>query len=149
MKLKNYTVRLCRKDEYDKLISFLHDYWSPNHVFCRNKEIFEFQHGKAENGTYDFVIAVNNETDDIHAVLGFIASSRYFGTSYESTLYSKRIESGLLKQTSRLPFAVLKMKPFEADFMSITFPSSVFTVHSFLEIKQHLVKLLCYHSKLN
>ena len=77
MKLKNYTVRLCRKDEYDKLISFLHDYWSPNHVFCRNKEIFEFQHGKAENGTYDFVIAVNNETDDIHAVLGFITSSRY------------------------------------------------------------------------
>lgn len=77
MKLNDYTVRLCRKEEYDKLIAFLHDYWNPNHVFCRNKEIFEFQHGEGENGTYDFVIAVNNETQDIHAVLGFIRLSQY------------------------------------------------------------------------
>lgn len=77
MKLKNYTVRLCRKDEYNKLISFLHDYWNPNHVFCRNKGIFEFQHGYSKDGYYDFVVAVNNKTDEIHAVLGFIRSSRY------------------------------------------------------------------------
>ena len=80
MKLKLYTIRLCRKDEYDKLIGFLHDHWNANHVFCRNKEIFEFQHGRAENGEYDFVIAVHNETDEIHAVLGFILPSTYDGS---------------------------------------------------------------------
>lgn len=77
MKLKNYTVRRCKKDEYDKLIAFLHDYWSANHVFCRNKKIFEFQHGTAESGEYDFVIAVHNESGEIHAVLGYITTTRY------------------------------------------------------------------------
>lgn len=77
MKLKEYTVRLCRKEEYDQLIGFLHDHWNARHVFCRNREIFEFQHGKAENGEFDFIIAVHNQSGEIHAVLGFISSSRY------------------------------------------------------------------------
>lgn len=77
MKLKLYTIRLCQKDEYNKLVCFLHDYWNANHVFCRNKEIFEFQHGKAKDGEYHFVIAIHNETQEIHAVLGFILPSTY------------------------------------------------------------------------
>ena len=83
MKLKNYTVRRCRKDEYEKLIAFLHDYWNANHVFCRNKTIFEFQHGTAEKGEYDFVIAVHNESGEIHAVLGYITTTRYNGNDME------------------------------------------------------------------
>lgn len=77
MKLSFYTIRFCKKDEYNKLVDFIHDYWDENHVFCRNKDIFEFQHGDACEGEYDFIIAVHNETNEIHAVLGFISSSRY------------------------------------------------------------------------
>ena len=77
MRMNLYTIRLCRTDEYGKLIDFFRKYWSENHVFCRNKEIFEFQHGDGQNGTYDFVTAVHNETGEIHAVLGYISSSRY------------------------------------------------------------------------
>lgn len=77
MKLALYTIRLCRKDEYEALVFFFRKYWSENHVFCRNREIFEFQHGDAGDGEYDFIIAVHNETGEIHAVLGFISSSRY------------------------------------------------------------------------
>ena len=80
MKLKAYTIRLCKKDEYDQLVDFFRNYWSPNHVFCRNKRIFEFQHGNAENGYYNFVIAIHNKTQEIHAVLGFISSSTYDAT---------------------------------------------------------------------
>ncbi len=77
MKLALYTIRLCKKDEYEALVCFFKKYWSENHVFCRNREIFEFQHGDAKNGEYDFIIAVHKETGGIHAVLGFISSSRY------------------------------------------------------------------------
>lgn len=77
MKFKLYTIRRCRANEYEKLVKFFREYWGENHVFCRNKEIFEFQHGDAREGEYDFVIAVHNETDEIHAVLGYISSSRY------------------------------------------------------------------------
>lgn len=77
MKLNLYTIRLCKTEEYNRLVKFFHDYWSENHVFCRNKEIFEFQHGDAGHGEYDFIIAVHNDTGEIHAVLGFISFSRY------------------------------------------------------------------------
>lgn len=83
MKLTEYTIRLCKKEEYGKLIDFFIHYWSPKHIFCRNKKIFEFQHGTAENGTYDFVVAVHNETEEFHAVLGFISSATYDGGDVE------------------------------------------------------------------
>lgn len=83
MKLNLYEIRLCRKEEYGKLINFIHDYWSEGHIFCRSREIFEFQHGKGEWGVYDFVIAVHKQTEEIHAVLGFITSSRYDKRSME------------------------------------------------------------------
>lgn len=83
MKLREYTIRLCRKEEYRKLVDFFVHYWSHKHIFCKNKEIFEFQHGTAENGTYNFVVAVHNETKEFHAVLGFISSSTYDGEDAE------------------------------------------------------------------
>ena len=83
MKLQLYTIRLCKHDEYDKLVDFFRKYWSEKHVFCRNKEIFEFQHVDASDGAYDFIIAEHNETGEIHAVLGYISFSRYDGGSME------------------------------------------------------------------
>lgn len=77
MNLKQYTIRLCKKNEYEKLIEFFKRYWDESHVFCRNKKIFEFQHGDARDGEYDFIIAVHNLTNEIHGVLGFISSSTY------------------------------------------------------------------------
>ena len=76
MKLKEYTIRLCRKDEYSRLIDFLHDHWSSRHVFCRDKVIFDFQHD-TPGDDYNFVIAVHNDTGEIHAVLGYILPSTY------------------------------------------------------------------------
>lgn len=81
MKLNLYTIRLCKFDEYEKLVEFFRKYWSEKHVFCRNKEIFEFQHGcgASRDGAFDFIVAVHNDTGEIHAVLGYISSSRYDG----------------------------------------------------------------------
>lgn len=77
MKLNLYEIRYCKQEEYNKLIDFLEKHWKADHIFCKSKEIFEFQHGKAENGYYDFVVAVHKKTQEFHAVLGFIRSSRY------------------------------------------------------------------------
>ena len=77
MKLNLYEIRLCKKEEYGELIDFIKMYWSENHIFCKSRKIFEFQHGSAENGYYDFIIAVHKSTGEIHAVLGFIRSSLY------------------------------------------------------------------------
>ena len=84
MDLKLYTIRLLKKEEYGDAIDFIRKYWSERHVFCRNKEIFEFQHGDAASGEYDFIVAVHNETGEIHATLGYISSSIYDGGSKEN-----------------------------------------------------------------
>lgn len=82
MKLDLYEIRYCKKEEYDKLRNFFYYYWKKNHILCKSKEIFEFQHGTAPNGYYDFVVAVHKETGEFHAVLGFIRSSLYDGLEY-------------------------------------------------------------------
>lgn len=78
-----YEIRLCKKDEYDQLKSFFHDYWSADHIFVKDKSIFEFQHGKAENGYYDYVVAVHKPTGEFHGILGFIRSSLYDGRDFD------------------------------------------------------------------
>lgn len=83
MKLNLYEIRFCRKDEYDKLIDFIRCHWIKDHIFCQSKEMFEFQHGNASDGYYDFVVAVHKETEEIHAILGFIRSSTYDGCTDE------------------------------------------------------------------
>ncbi|MDE6025350.1 MAG: hypothetical protein K2G45_07850 [Lachnospiraceae bacterium] len=77
MKLNLYEIRLLKREEYDKMVDFIRCHWSEKHIFCKHREIFEFQHGQAEQGNYDFVIAVHKESSEIHAVLGYITSSLY------------------------------------------------------------------------
>lgn len=77
MKFNLYEIRLLRKNEYDKIVEFIRCYWSEKHIFCQSREIFEFQHGNAQNGFYDFIIAVHKESGEIHAVLGYISSAWY------------------------------------------------------------------------
>ncbi|MBQ9274866.1 MAG: hypothetical protein IJ228_08640 [Succinivibrio sp.] len=83
MRLEHYTIRRCQKEEYPALIRFIHDHWSENHIFCKSRAIFEFQHGSASGGYYDFIIAVHRESGEIHAVLGYISFSTYDKGSIE------------------------------------------------------------------
>lgn len=77
MNFELYEIRLLRKEELPKLKRFINDYWRANHIISRDDTMFEFQHSKAEDGFYDFVIAYHKQTQEIHAVLGFINSSLY------------------------------------------------------------------------
>lgn len=77
MKLKLYIIRQIRKDELKKLQNFLNTHWRKNSILSISDTLFEFQHGKAENGLYDFLVAEHLETGEFHAVLGFINSSTY------------------------------------------------------------------------
>jgi len=83
MKLKLYDIRLCRKTEWEKLKNFIELHWKHNHILSISKQLFEFQHGKGENGNYNFVVAVHKESQSFHAVLGFISSSTYDLSSME------------------------------------------------------------------
>ncbi|EOW3520762.1 hypothetical protein ACOWVB_000373 [Campylobacter coli] len=77
MKKGNHTIRLCRIDEYDKLINFLRNHWKEDHIFIQSKEVLDFQHLDKEKQVYNFIVAHNEITKEFDAVLGFIPTSQY------------------------------------------------------------------------
>lgn len=66
-----YTIRLCRRDELDKLLDFIGRFWKSNHIFLTNKKILDWQH--LEGGNYNFVVANYEPKDEFHGILGFIS----------------------------------------------------------------------------
>ena len=67
----NYTIRLCRRDELDKLSDFIRRFWKSNHIFLTEKKILDWQHLDGEN--YNFVVANYEPKDEFHGILGFIS----------------------------------------------------------------------------
>lgn len=66
-----YTIRLCRRDELDKLSEFIRRFWKSNHIFLTEKKILDWQHLEGEN--YNFVVANYEPKDEFHGILGFIS----------------------------------------------------------------------------
>lgn len=74
---EDYDIRFCKEDEYDDLKTFLKKYWKENHIFVLCKEIFDFQHLDSEKHRYNYVIAREKKSGDIHSVLGFVPTSQF------------------------------------------------------------------------
>lgn len=72
-----HDIRICKKTEYEKLISFIRNYWKDNHIFSLSKQVLDFQHLNIDNNEYNFIVAVNKKTDNFDAILGFIPMSQY------------------------------------------------------------------------
>ncbi len=74
---EDYDIRFCREDEYEDLRIFFRDYWKENHIFVVSKEVFDFQHLDKKQHRYNFVIAREKKSNDIHAILGFVPTSQF------------------------------------------------------------------------
>ncbi len=77
MKLQLYNIRCAEVCEYDKIRTFINNYWKEGHILAKSQTLFDFQHLRDNSSTYDFVIAEEKETGEIHAVYGYINSSIY------------------------------------------------------------------------
>lgn len=66
-------ISLCGFSEVEQLISFIDSDWKKDHVFVRDRKLFDWQHKGKDN--YNFVLAKNE--DDIVGVLGYIPLSQY------------------------------------------------------------------------
>jgi len=72
-----YSFHKCSYLEIDKLVSFLDTHWGENHSLVLSRELMNFQHYNAKEETYNFILAENNQTLEIDAVIGFISTSQY------------------------------------------------------------------------
>ena len=73
----DYDIRLCRENEYEDIKEFIKEYWKENHIFVLSKELFDFQHLNVKTHEYNFVIAREKKTNDIHSILGFVPTNQY------------------------------------------------------------------------
>lgn len=73
----DYEIRLCKEEEYEELVNFLRLYWKEDHIFVLSKEMLDFQHLDTYNHHYNFVIAKEKKSNEIHSLLGFVPTSQY------------------------------------------------------------------------
>tara|TARA_X000000950_G_C13886760_1_gene649180 strand:+ start:927 stop:1919 length:993 start_codon:yes stop_codon:yes gene_type:complete len=64
---------LCKKDKVEELINFIDKHWKQEHIFVRNRELFNWQHKNKDS--YNFVLAI--EDNKIIGILGFIPTSQF------------------------------------------------------------------------
>ncbi len=74
---EDYEIRFCKEDEYTELVDFLKRYWRDDHIFVLSKTVLDFQHLDRDNHRYNFVIAKNRISKEIHSILGFVPTSHY------------------------------------------------------------------------
>lgn len=75
--MENYEIKFCPKEDVRQLITFLDLNWKKDHIFVKDRILFDWQHFNQTEDCYNFVIAVHKATGDIHAILGFFTSTSY------------------------------------------------------------------------
>ncbi len=74
---KFYDVHICDINEIDDVLDFIDKYWQKGHILTRSKELLDWQHFDKKNNRYNFVLARQKQTGEIHGLIGFIMSSIY------------------------------------------------------------------------
>lgn len=72
-----YTIRQARKEEASKIQCFINEHWKKGHALVKSKQLLDFQHFDNVNNRYTYIIAENNISHEIDALVGFIPTSQY------------------------------------------------------------------------
>lgn len=73
----SYDIHFCKKEEVDELVDFLQKYWKENHILVLSRELLDWQHYDKVNNRYNYVIAKEKSSKEIHSILGFIPTWQY------------------------------------------------------------------------
>jgi len=72
-----YKISICKKDEIDDVVEFIDKYWKKDHALVKSRSLMDWQYYNEQNQTYNFIIARNKATGEIHAIEGFISTSHF------------------------------------------------------------------------
>lgn len=72
-----YTIRQARGEEVLKIQRFINEHWKNGHALVKSKQLLDFQHYDKVNNRYTYIIAENNVSHAIDALVGFIPTSQY------------------------------------------------------------------------
>lgn len=72
---ESYIIRQADKNDVDKIMSFIDKEWKKGHILGTNRVLFENEFLE-ENGSVNFMIAINKETGMIESIVGFLKASQ-------------------------------------------------------------------------
>ncbi len=68
------TIRLGKYEDIPNIIRFIQQEWNPNHIYVKSREFFEYEH--YIDGRVNGILAINNATLEIDAILLFYQTQR-------------------------------------------------------------------------
>ena len=74
---EKYEIRFAEITEKKEIQLFLKKNWRSDHIFVYCDKLLDWQHLDKKNNRYNFVIAKEKKTNEIHSLLGFIPSKQY------------------------------------------------------------------------
>lgn len=72
-----YDIREAKISEGVSIQSFLDSHWKKNHSLVLSKDLLDFQHLNKKEDRYNYVIALNSNTQQIDALFGYIPTYQY------------------------------------------------------------------------
>jgi hypothetical protein len=82
-----YDIKIAERNNARNIQFFIDIHWKKNHALAISKKLFDFQHFNSINSQYNYIIAVNNITNEIDALIGFIPTSQYDSSLLENGDY--------------------------------------------------------------
>ncbi len=74
---KEYDFHFCRIDEIEDVVDFIDKYWKKNHILVLSRALLDWQHLDRQRNRYNFSLARNRKSNEIHALLGFIPIGQF------------------------------------------------------------------------
>jgi hypothetical protein len=72
-----YELKFCGREQKGRLQAFIGRDWKKGHILSRHDALLDWQHGNAQTGRYNYVVAENRETGEFDGVLGFIPTYQF------------------------------------------------------------------------
>ncbi len=74
--MEKYKYVLCTEKKQSNLISFIRKYWDKNHIFIKNKKLFNWQFKNSITKKYNFILC-EDKNNKIIGILGFIPINQF------------------------------------------------------------------------
>ncbi len=71
---ERYEIRLANVNDIEAIMDFIDKEWKKDHVLATSRELFEYEFLE-ENGDVNFIIAIDRESKQIAAIIGFLKAS--------------------------------------------------------------------------
>jgi hypothetical protein len=72
-----YDLHFCSIAEIGNVVDFIDKHWKKGHILVRSRNFLDWQHFNSDRNEYNFVLASQKKSGEIHGILGFIPTYQF------------------------------------------------------------------------